>query len=169
MRGLTRTRWVAGAVGLTLATVGLAACSSDDSSNAAGGSLSVSLAQPQTLLPTNIQDVESVQPRQRALHRSGRATTRRVSRSTQMADSITSDDNTVWTIKLKDGWTFHDGTKVTASSYVDAWNFGAYSPNAQVNSSYFSAIDGYDERHGLRPRRRRAEEAPRRSPRRCRA
>ena len=31
---------------------------------------------------------------------------------TGVADSITSDDSTTWTVTLKDGWTFHDGTPV---------------------------------------------------------
>ncbi|WP_347059551.1 ABC transporter substrate-binding protein [Blastococcus sp. HT6-30] len=64
---------------------------------------------------------------------------------TGIAESIESDDNTTWTITLKDGWTFHDGTPVTASSFVDAWNYTAYSPNAQGASYFFSNIVGYDE------------------------
>lgn len=43
-----------------------------------------------------------------------------------MGESITSDDQTVWTIKLKPGWTFHNGEPVTAQSFEDAWNAGAY-------------------------------------------
>ncbi len=64
----------------------------------------------------------------------------------QVADSIVSDDGGLnWTITLKDGWTFHDGTPVTASSFVDAWNFTAYGPNGQQNNSFFSIFAGYDE------------------------
>ena len=46
-----------------------------------------------------------------------------------IAESIESpsEDNQHWTIKLKDGWTFHDGTPVKAKNFVDAWNWGAYS------------------------------------------
>jgi len=57
-----------------------------------------------------------------------------------VADSIESDDSTNWTVKLKDGWTFHDGTPVTAKSFVDAWNYTAYSPNAQGASSFFNLV-----------------------------
>ncbi len=64
---------------------------------------------------------------------------------TGVAESIESEDNTTWTITLKDGWTFHDGTPVTAQSFVDAWNYTAYSPNAQGSSYFFSNIVGYDE------------------------
>ncbi|GHH29122.1 peptide ABC transporter substrate-binding protein [Amycolatopsis oliviviridis] len=37
------------------------------------------------------------------------------------AESIGSTDRTTWTVKLKDGGKFHDGTPVTAQSYVDTW------------------------------------------------
>ena len=62
-----------------------------------------------------------------------------------VAESIESEDNTNWTITLKDGWTFHDGTPVNAESFVNAWNYTAYSPNAQQGSGYFSRIAGYED------------------------
>lgn len=60
------------------------------------------------------------------------------------AESVTSTDNIHWTIKLKSGWTFHDGTPVTAQSYVRAWNYTALSTNAQGASYFFSNVAGYD-------------------------
>jgi ABC-type transport system substrate-binding protein len=62
-----------------------------------------------------------------------------------VAESIESEDNTTWTITLKDGWTFHDGTDVNAESFVNAWNYTAYSPNAQGGSGYLSRIAGYSD------------------------
>jgi oligopeptide transport system substrate-binding protein len=62
---------------------------------------------------------------------------------TGVAESIESEDNTNWTITLKDGWTFHDGTPVTAQSFVDAWNYTAYSPNANGASYFFANVEGY--------------------------
>jgi oligopeptide transport system substrate-binding protein len=64
---------------------------------------------------------------------------------TGVAESIESEDNTNWTITLKDGWTFHDGTPVTAQSFVDAWNYTAYSPNANGASYFFANVEGYDD------------------------
>ncbi len=62
------------------------------------------------------------------------------------ADSITpAAGNLKYTIKLKPGWKFHDGSPVNADSYVDAWNYAAYGPNAQSASSYLDVIDGYAE------------------------
>jgi oligopeptide transport system substrate-binding protein len=39
-----------------------------------------------------------------------------------VASDISSDDNVTWHITLNEGWTFHDGTDVTAESFVRAWN-----------------------------------------------
>ncbi|WP_255549345.1 ABC transporter substrate-binding protein [Corynebacterium sp. TAE3-ERU12] len=62
------------------------------------------------------------------------------------AESIeANDDSTEFRIKLKPGWTFTNGEPVTAQSYVDAWNFGAYGPNAQFQQSFFDIIKGFDE------------------------
>jgi oligopeptide transport system substrate-binding protein len=64
---------------------------------------------------------------------------------TGVADSITSTDSTTWTVTLESGWTFHDGTPVTAESFVDAWNYTAYSPNAQAASYFFANIAGFGD------------------------
>jgi oligopeptide transport system substrate-binding protein len=62
---------------------------------------------------------------------------------TGVAEAIESEDSVTWTVRLQNGWTFHDGTPVTAESFVDAWNYAAYSPNAQAGSYFFANIDGY--------------------------
>lgn len=63
----------------------------------------------------------------------------------EVADSITpNDDATQYTIKLKDGWKFTDGTPVTAQSFTKAWSYGANAKNAQKSSSFFGSIKGYD-------------------------
>jgi ABC-type transport system substrate-binding protein len=62
-----------------------------------------------------------------------------------VAESIESEDSTTWTVTLKDGWTFHDGTPVTSDSFIDAWNYAALSTNAQGNSYFFGNVEGYDD------------------------
>jgi len=62
-----------------------------------------------------------------------------------LAESIESEDNQNFTVKLKAGSTFHDGTPVTSNSFVDAWNYTAYGPNGQAGSYFLSAIDGIDD------------------------
>lgn len=65
----------------------------------------------------------------------------------EVADSIESEDGQNYTITIKDGWTFTDGTPVTAQSFVDAWNYGALLSNEQLSSYFFEPIVGfsYDE------------------------
>ena len=60
------------------------------------------------------------------------------------AESITSTDGRVWTIKLRAGWTFHNGEPVTADSYINAWNAGAWGPNAGDANHLYRKIAGYD-------------------------
>src|SRR3954465_729500 len=64
---------------------------------------------------------------------------------TGVAKDISSPDNVTRTIELNDGWTFHDGTPVTAASFVDAWNYTAYSPNAQSASYFFANVEGFGD------------------------
>ncbi|WP_249051634.1 ABC transporter substrate-binding protein [Cellulomonas fimi] len=61
----------------------------------------------------------------------------------EVAESIESEDSQNYTITLKDGWTFTDGTDVTASSFVDAWNYGALLSNDQLSSYFFEDIEGF--------------------------
>ncbi len=65
--------------------------------------------------------------------------------SMAQAESVTSTDATDFTIKIKQGWTFHNGEPVTAQSYVDGWNATAYGPNAWANSGQLAKIAGYDD------------------------
>ncbi|MCV7259566.1 peptide ABC transporter substrate-binding protein [Mycobacterium shimoidei] len=65
--------------------------------------------------------------------------------SPEVAQSIETTDNINYRITLKPGWTFTDGSPVTAHSFVDAWNYGALSSNAQLQQSLFSPIAGFDD------------------------
>lgn len=65
----------------------------------------------------------------------------------EVAESINQIDAQNLEIKLAEGWTFTDGTPVTASSFVDAWNWNANTENAYYNQYFFEDIEGfsYDE------------------------
>ncbi|MFF4339950.1 ABC transporter substrate-binding protein [Kitasatospora sp. NPDC001540] len=65
----------------------------------------------------------------------------------QVAESIDTSDSQTFNVTLKSGWTFHDGTPVTAQSFVDAWNWAANVGNNQINSSWFGDIEGYKDVH----------------------
>ena len=77
-----------------------------------------------------------------------------------MAESIESTDNLVWTVKLKSGQTFQDNTPVTAESFVKAWNWGAYGPNAALNNYFFAPIKGYEDLNPADP----DEDGPKKAP-----
>src|SRR5215208_4014772 len=61
-----------------------------------------------------------------------------------IAESIETKDNKVFTVKLKP-YKFHDGTEVTAKSFVDAWNYTAYGPNGQGGSYFYAPVAGYKD------------------------
>jgi oligopeptide transport system substrate-binding protein len=80
--------------------------------------------------------------------------------SNLVAESIDSTDSKVYTIKIKAGTKFHDGTEVKAKNFVDAWNWAAYSPNGAQNSSFFSDIAGFADVQSVDP----DEDGPKKAP-----
>ena len=64
------------------------------------------------------------------------------------ADDISTSDNKVWTIKIKDGLTFQNGEPVDAEAFARAWNYAAYGPHAMANNYFFERIAGYDDMQG---------------------
>jgi oligopeptide transport system substrate-binding protein len=63
----------------------------------------------------------------------------------EVASAIDTTDDVNYRIVLKPGWTFSDGSQVTARSFVDAWNYGALATNAQLQQSFFGPIAGFDD------------------------
>jgi peptide/nickel transport system substrate-binding protein/oligopeptide transport system substrate-binding protein len=138
-------RLIARAVVPLVATAGLVACNSGDSAKVdPAGVVSIQIAEPQHLLPTNTNDSSGVQVIT-ALFAPLVSYGEDAKPAPDAAESIESKDHKVWTIKLKAGYTFHNGEKVTVDNYIDAWNYGAYGPNGQNNGFFFSRIDGYAE------------------------
>lgn len=68
-----------------------------------------------------------------------------------MAESIEDVNKQKYTIKIKKGWKFHDGTEVKAKNFVDAWNWTAYAPNATQGASFFEQVQGYEDVHPEAP------------------
>ncbi|WP_407709736.1 ABC transporter substrate-binding protein [Arthrobacter nitrophenolicus] len=62
-----------------------------------------------------------------------------------LAESIESDDAQNWTIKVKQGTKFTNGEEITATTFVDSWNYAANSKNLQNNGFFFESIEGYEE------------------------
>ncbi len=160
-RGVSR-RAVTGIAAVLVGTAGLAGCSAGGGADLAagvrladgqwrGGEFVVSAAEPEHLVPANATttrdgqilsalftglveyDLETAEPRN------------------AMAESIHTDDQRRWTIRIKPGWTFHNGEPVTARSFVEAWNFAAYAPNANGNATYFNKVEGFAALQAERP------------------
>ncbi|TDD64047.1 ABC transporter substrate-binding protein [Jiangella aurantiaca] len=139
-----------GTVALALA---LGACGGgDDSGDAAGESdnvVTVRGCNPQAaFVPANSNEVCSGDILDQVFSFLVRYDPENGQPSNEIAEEITTDDNLTWTIRLEDGWTFHDGSPVTASSFVDAWNWAALGANATLNSYFFEPIQGYAEVQG---------------------
>jgi ABC-type transport system substrate-binding protein len=60
-----------------------------------------------------------------------------------LAESVEpNDDQTVWTVKLKEGRTFHNGEPVNADAFLRAWNYSQNPKNAQATAGFMSRIKG---------------------------
>src|SRR5688572_14236640 len=114
MRVTTRKRWAAvGALALALPLV-LAACGDDEDSAAAAGTVRIFGCEPQNpLIPTNTNEVCGGNILDNVFTGLVHYDPDTAEPQNAVAESIESDDNKVWTVKLNDDYTFHDGTKVT--------------------------------------------------------
>ncbi|EOM74809.1 ABC oligopeptide transporter [Rhodococcus rhodnii LMG 5362] len=144
------TRVAAALVAAGLAAGTLAACTSgDDGGNGGGGDGSAIInaygGEPQNpLIPTNTS--ENMGGRVVDVLFAGLVSyDAEGNTENEVAESIETEDGQNFTVTLKDGWTFTNGEPVTAASFVDAWNYGALSTNAQLQGSFFDPIQGYDE------------------------
>ncbi|NEG70098.1 peptide ABC transporter substrate-binding protein [Bifidobacterium choloepi] len=126
--------------------MGLAGCGSSSSSSSDDGIITAYGSEPQNpLIPGNTNEtgggqvIDLLFSRLVSFKADGTA-------QNEVAESITpNSDATVYTIKIKDGWKFTDGTDVTAESFTKAWSYTANVTNAQLNASFFSGIEGYDD------------------------
>ncbi|WUH91189.1 ABC transporter substrate-binding protein [Streptomyces sp. NBC_00433] len=153
MRGAKSAKWVVGAAVIALAAT---ACSSSDSdskdkakasSGSSDGIVRAWWGDPQNPLePANTNEVQGgkvldmIFMNLKEYDATGKA-------QLEAADSITTTDQQNFTIKIKPGLKFSDGTPVTSSSFVDAWNYGALVTNKQLNAYFFADIDGYAAVH----------------------
>lgn len=62
-----------------------------------------------------------------------------------IAESIETEDSITFTVTLKKGYLFHDGTEVKAHNFVDAWNYVAAYANGQAGSYFMTPILGFAE------------------------
>lgn len=144
-RGSKLTAVVAAAAALTM-MLGACGSSSEGGSSSDANIITAYNSEPQNpLVPGNTNETGGAKPLQLlfsglvSFDADGNA-------SNEVADSITpNEDATEYTITLKDGWKFTDGTPVTSESFTKAWSYVANAANAQLCSSFFSTIEGYED------------------------
>ncbi len=148
MRLSRRTR-LAGVALIAAGSLTLAACGGGSDDKGGSGSDSVITVygtNPQNpLIPTATNEVGGGDPLDNlfsglvAYNTDGSVTN-------EVAESIEpNEDSKVWTVKIKDGQKFTDGSAVTADSFVKAWNYGANPANKQLNNYFFYPIKGTDD------------------------
>lgn len=131
---------------LTAGALALTGCAQDNSGEGGGGGSSVITtngSEPQNpLIPANTTEtgggkiVTSIFAGLVSYNADG-------SIVNDVAESIESEDNTLWTVTINEGETFSDGTPVTAASFVDAWNWSANPTNNYGAQYFFDNIEGY--------------------------
>ncbi|GHC07408.1 peptide ABC transporter substrate-binding protein [Streptomyces albogriseolus] len=145
MRTMTHARWAVCATALALATAG---CGGGGGSGDSGAVLSASWGDPQNPLePSNTNEVQGGKVLDMIFRGLKRYHPETGEAQDMLAEKIETTDSQNFTITVKDGWTFSNGEKVTAQSFVDAWNYGASLRNNQRNAYFFGYIEGYDQVH----------------------
>ena len=159
MLGKRPWKMAVGATAIALLAAGCSGGGSEDT-EASDNTVIIGIGEPQHLIPSNttesngnevlsslfyplVEFDQNKQPVEKA------------------AESVTSDDSKVWTVKLKPGFTWHNGEPVIADNFIDAWNYGAYGPNGQGGSYFYERIEGYSDLQSEDPD---GEEGPKKAP-----
>jgi len=148
MRGATRVKWAVGVVAVVLTAAACGGGSDSGGGSSGSGIVRASWADPQNPLePADTNEVQGGKVLDMIFRGLKKYDPKTAKADNMIADSITTTDSQNFDIKLKPGWTFSNGEPVNADSFINAWNFGALLKNAQLNASFFSYIDGYDQVH----------------------
>ncbi|HEU4542603.1 MAG TPA: ABC transporter substrate-binding protein [Jiangellaceae bacterium] len=153
MRVGSRTAVVAGAAGFAMVLAACGGVTEDDGgpSSAPSGSIVIGGCNPENpLIPMATNEVCGGNPLDAMFSGLIRYDPETGEAVNEIAQSIESEDNQVWRVTLRDGWTFHDGTPITAQSFVDAWSWGVHGENSAygLNEYFFEPIEGYEESRG---------------------
>ncbi|WP_203825499.1 peptide ABC transporter substrate-binding protein [Actinoplanes palleronii] len=160
MPGKTPWKMAAGATAIALLAAGCGGGGSDDSSSTSN-TVVIGIGEPQHLIPSNATESNGAEVLASLFYPLVDFDAQN-NPNPVAAESITPDKaNTVWTIKLKSGFTFSNGEPVTSDNYINAWNYGAYGPNAQGASYFFDKIKGYADLQSKDPD---GEEGPQKAP-----
>ncbi len=119
-RGRARSRRLALLLALFLPAAAVSCTGGAEGSRPAPGELTVGIGEPATLIPGDLRDragrlvASALWTGLAELDPDGRPVP-------AVAESITSTDRRVWTVRIRPGWRFHDGSPVTARSFAGSW------------------------------------------------
>ncbi len=149
MRGRTPFKLAIGTAAIALFAAGCTTtptpAPTTDPREGAGGELRIYASEPAFLVPTAADDDPSIQVIRQVYRGLVKYNTETGAAENDLAESISSDDNITWTIKIKPGFKFTNGEAVNSDSFIRAWNYAAYGPNAQNNEYFMHRIDGIDD------------------------
>jgi oligopeptide transport system substrate-binding protein len=149
MRGTTRTVAVAALSAVALLAAGCGSGDSGDTATSAagaktGGEITVRGCNPQNpLVPSNTTETCGGNVLEAVTAKLVHYDPATAKPQNDIAQSIETTDNQNFTVKLKPNYKFQDGTTVTSKSFVDAWNYAAYGPNAQSSGYFMEPIEGF--------------------------
>ncbi|NGM13912.1 ABC transporter substrate-binding protein [Verrucosispora sp. WMMA2044] len=142
-----RGKFLKVAVAATATAMLATACSGggDDNNEPAGesgGTLRVYNAEPAFLTPSGGDDEPSLYVIRQLYRGLVKYNAETSAVEMDLAESVDSTDQKLWTIKLKSGYTFDNGEPVNADAFLRSWNYAAYGPNAQNNGYFMKRIAG---------------------------
>ncbi|MDG4793916.1 ABC transporter substrate-binding protein [Micromonospora sp. WMMD1082] len=114
----------------------------NESGGQAGGTLRVYASEPAFLTPSGGDDEPSLYVIRQLFRGLVKYNAETSAVEMDLAESVDSDDQKLWTIKLKSGYVFDNGEPVNADAFIRSWNYAAYSPNAQNNGYFMKRIAG---------------------------
>lgn len=152
MRGITRT--VAMVAGISSIALLAAACgggngsttTSSSTAGKTGGAVTVRGCNPQNpLVPGNTNETCGGNVLDAISAKLVHYNPETAAPENDIADKIATTDNQNFTVTLKKGYKFQDGTEVTSKSFVDAWNWVADGTNATLGGYFFEPIQGFND------------------------
>ncbi|MBQ1025694.1 ABC transporter substrate-binding protein [Micromonospora sp. C95] len=160
-----RGKFLKVAVAATATAMLATACSSggDDNNEPAGesgGTLRVYNAEPAFLTPSGGDDEPSLYVIRQLYRGLVKYNAETSAVEMDLAESVESTDQKLWTIKLKSGYTFDNGEPVNADAFLRSWNYAAYGPNAQNNGYFMKRIAGKADVAPVDPDGEGPKEAP---------
>ncbi|XTZ15931.1 peptide ABC transporter substrate-binding protein [Micromonospora echinospora] len=160
-----RGKFLKVAVAATATAMLATACSGggdDDTSDSgkSGGELRVYASEPAFLLPSAADDEPSLYVIRQLYRGLVKYNAETGAPENDLAESVESQDQKLWTIKIKDGYTFDNGEKVNADAFIRSWNYAAYGPNAQNNAYFMKRIAGIKDVSSTDPDGEGPQKAP---------